>query len=73
MSYKLDMIITQLDEILMRLDRIEKLVDFSDEFAPEDVNEAFDKVFGVKPEKPNLTVVTDEPANSNIIEFERDK
>ena len=73
MSYKLDMIITQLDEILMRLDRIEKLVDFADEFAPEDVNEAFDKVFGVKPEKPNLTVVTDEPANSNIIEFERDK
>lgn len=73
MSYKLDMIITQLDEICMRLDRIEKLVDFSDEFAPDDVQEAFDKVFGKKDEKPTLTVVTDEPANNNVIEFERDK
>lgn len=73
MSYKLDMIITQLDEICMRLDRIEKLVDFSDEFAPDDVKEAFDKVFGTKNEKPTLTVVPDEPANNNVIEFERDK
>jgi len=72
MSYKLDTIITQLDEINMRLERIEKLVDFSDEFAPDDVKEAFDKVFGTKNEKPTLTVVDDKPADSNVIEFKND-
>lgn len=68
MSYKMDTIIGMLDEILMRLDRIEKLVDFADEDAPEDVQEAFDRVFGQKPSKPKLTIVKDDKPN-NIIEF----
>lgn len=68
MSYKLDTIITMLDEILMRLQRIEKLVDFADEDAPEDVQEAFDRVFGKKIEKPVLRVVKDEKS-TNVIEF----
>ena len=68
MSYKLDTIITMLDEILMRLQRIEKLVDFEDENAPEDVQEAFDRVFGKKIEKPVLRVVKDEKP-TNVIEF----
>lgn len=68
MSYKMDTIIGMLDEILMRLDRIERLIDFSDEDAPEDIQEAFDKVFGQKPGKPKLTIVKDDKPN-NIIEF----
>lgn len=64
----MDTIIGMLDEILMRLDRIERLIDFSDEDAPEDIQEAFDKVFGQKPGKPKLTIVKDDKPN-NIIEF----
>jgi len=73
MSYKLDTIITMLDEICMRLDRIEKIIDFSDEFAPEDIDAAFEKVFGkAVDKKPKLSVVKDETSNSNIIEFGKD-
>lgn len=64
----MDTIIGMLDEILMRLDRIERLVDFSDEDAPEDVQEAFDRVFGKKSSKPKLTIVKDDKPD-NIIEF----
>ena len=64
----MDTIIGMLDEILLRLDRIERLIDFSDEDAPEDIQEAFDKVFGQKPGKPKLTIVKDDKPN-NIIEF----
>lgn len=69
MSYKLDEILTMLDEVLMRLDRIEKLVDFSNEAAPEDVNKAFDRVFGKKVGKPRLSVVKSE--KSNVVDFDK--
>ena len=69
MSYKLDEILTMLDEVLMRLDRIEKLVDFSNEAAPEDVNKAFDRVFGKKVDKPRLSVVKSE--KSNVVDFDK--
>ena len=71
MTSKTDVIITMLDEILMRLDRIERLVDFSDEDAPEDVTEAFDKLFGKKVDKPILSVVKSKQ-ESNIVEFRTD-
>jgi hypothetical protein len=58
-----------LDEVLMRLDRIEKLVDFSNEAAPEDVNKAFDRVFGKKVDKPRLSVVKSE--KSNVVDFDK--
>lgn len=69
MSYKLDEILTMLDEVLMRLDRIEKLVDFSNEAAPEDVNKAFDRVFRKKVDKPRLSVVKSE--KSNVVDFDK--
>jgi len=71
MTSKTDAIITMLDEILMRLDRIERLVDFSDEDAPEDVTEAFDKIFGKQVDKPVLSVVKSKQEN-NVIEFKTD-
>jgi hypothetical protein len=71
MSYKLDEIIGLLDQVLMRLDRIEKLVDFSDENAPDDVNEAFDHYFGKKVDKPTLSVV--KSSENNIVEFKTDE
>lgn len=71
MTSKTDLIITMLDEILMRLDRIERLVDFSDEDAPEDVTEAFDKIFGKAVDKPMLSVVKSKQ-ESNVIEFRTD-
>jgi len=71
MTSKTDVIITMLDEILMRLDRIERLVDFSDEDAPEDVTEAFDKIFGKQVDKPMLSVVKSKQ-ESNVIEFRTD-
>lgn len=71
MTSKTDVIITMLDEILMRLDRIERLVDFSDEDAPEDVTEAFDKIFGKQVDKPVLSVVKSKQEN-NVVEFKTD-
>lgn len=71
MTSKTDLIITMLDEILMRLDRIERLVDFSDEDAPEDVTEAFDKIFGKQVDKPVLSVVKSKQEN-NVVEFRTD-
>lgn len=73
MSYQLDEIKMMLDEVLMRLQRIEKLVDFSEEDAPEDVQEAFDRVFGQSVDKkPKLVVVKDKPV-SNVVEFDRNE
>jgi len=67
---KTDLIISLLDEILMRLDRIERIVDFSDEHAPQDVQDAFDKVFGKKVDKPKLSIVkSTKPKKNNIVEF----
>ena len=76
MSYKLDEILGLLDQVLMRLDRIEKLVDFSDENAPDDVKEAFDHFFGKsidikKVDKPTLSVV--KSSEDNIVEFKTDE
>lgn len=71
MSYKLDQILTVLDEILMRLDRIEHLVNFDDEAAPEDVNKTFDKIFEKKLDKPRLTVVKSD--SNNILEFDKNE
>lgn len=71
MTSKTDVIITMLDEILMRLDRIERLVDFSDEDAPEDVTEAFDKIFGKKIDKPVLSLVKSEE-DTNVVELKLD-
>lgn len=71
MSYKLDQILTVLDEILMRLDRIERLVNFDDEAAPEDVNKTFDKIFEKKLDKPRLTVVKSD--SNNILEFDKNE
>lgn len=73
MSYKLDTVISMLDEILMRLERIERLVDFGDEDAPEDVKKAFDKVFGKKVDKPKLTVVQSNQNKHNVVEFKQDE
>ena len=72
MSNQLDEIKVMLDEVLMRLQRIEKLVDFSDEDAPEDITEAFDRVFGKSVDKPKLFVVEDVPEN-NVVEFDRNE
>ena len=72
MSYQLDEIKVMLDEVLMRLQRIERLVDFSDEDAPEDVREAFDRVFGKSADKPKLFLVEDVKEN-NVIEFDRNE
>jgi hypothetical protein len=68
-SYKLDEILTMLDEVLMRLERIEKLVDFADEAAPEPVNQAFDRVFGKKVDKPQLSIVKSD--SNNIVDLDK--
>lgn len=69
MSSKIDLVISQLDEVLMRLHRIERLIDFGDEEAPEDVKAAFDRVFGKSAGKPKLTIVKPEKEN-NVVEFD---
>lgn len=71
MSYKLDAILTMLDEILMRLDRIERMVDFDDELGPDDTNTAFEKVFAKKVDKPRLTVVKSD--TNNIVDFDKNE
>lgn len=75
MTSKTDVIITMLDEILMRLDRIERLVDFSDEDAPNDIEAAFEGIFGKitekKVDKPVLSVVKSTEDN-NVVEFKTD-
>lgn len=68
MTYKLDEVLTMLDQVLMRLDRIEKLINFDNELEPTDVDEQFEKIFKRSPKKPALKVVKNEPPN-NIIEF----
>jgi uncharacterized lipoprotein YehR (DUF1307 family) len=69
-SYKLDEILSMLDQVLMRLERIEKLVDFADEEAPEEVDQAFDRVFGKKVDKPRLSIVKSDTAN-NIVDLNK--
>ena len=73
MSYKMDEVLGMLDEILMRLERIEKLVDFSKDDAPENVKEAFDRVFGKKIDKPTLSVVQSDNDENNIVELKLDE
>jgi hypothetical protein len=67
-SYKLDEVLTMLDQILMKLDRIEKILDFDDEAAPESVDQAFDKLFDKKVDKPKLSIVK---SDNNVIDFDR--
>jgi tetrahydromethanopterin S-methyltransferase subunit G len=77
MSYKIDTVISQLDEIMMRLDRIEhKLNYFStdmDDMPMEAIDEAFEKVFGKKVDKPQLHVVQSSEETNNIVEFKTDE
>jgi hypothetical protein len=74
MSYKIDTVITMLDEILMRLHRIERQLEQTDEFfeenAPRSVDQEFDSVFGTKNKKPVLRIVKPEEP-TNIIEFDK--
>lgn len=69
MSYKIDTVISMLDEILMRLNRIEKLIEFNDEDAPEDVEKTFDRLFDKKVDKPTLFVVKSD--KSNVVDFDK--
>ena len=58
-------IFSLLYEIIDRLERIEKQLDFDLEALPADIDETFDRVFeDVK--KPKLSVVKD-----NVIEFDK--
>lgn len=75
MSYKIDTVIAQLDEIAERLERIEKIIAFSNaEVMPmEAIDEAFEKVFGKKVDKPQLHVVQSKEETDNIVEFKTDE
>ncbi len=75
MSYKIDTVIAQLDEIAERLERIEKIIAFSNaEVMPmEAIDEAFEKVFGKKVDKPQLHVVQSSEETDNIVEFKTDE
>jgi predicted DNA-binding transcriptional regulator YafY len=68
-GYKLDEVLSMLDQVLMRLDRIEKLVAFDEEAEPEDVNQAFDRVFQKKVDKPRLSIVKSD--SNNIVDFDK--
>lgn len=58
-------IFSLLYEIIDRLERIEKQLDFDLDALPDDIDETFDRVFeDVK--KPKLSVVKD-----NVIEFDK--
>lgn len=74
MSYKIDTVISMLDEILMRLHRIEHRLEqedtFFEEAAPRPVQEDFQRVFGNKSKKPDLRVVKPTEPN-NIIELDK--
>ena len=65
-------IFSLLYEIIDRLERIEKMVDFEGDFEniPEDVEEVMEKVFN---KKPKLSVVRndEENINNNVVEFEK--
>jgi|Wag4MinimDraft_6_1082665.scaffolds.fasta_scaffold23830_4 hypothetical protein len=68
-NYKLDSILTMLDQVLMKLERIEKLLDFEDEAAPEPVNQAFERVFEKKVDKPRLSIVKSD--SNNVVDFDK--
>jgi hypothetical protein len=59
----------KLDEILLRLEIIERMVNFDDVHTPEDYNAAFNKIFGKEDSAPLLTVVSNE---TNIVDFDKD-
>ena len=65
-------IFSLLYEIIDRLERIEKMVDFVGDFEniPEDVEEVMEKVFN---KKPKLSVVRNDEENitNNVVEFEK--
>ena len=65
-------IFSLLYEIIDRLERIEKMVDFEGDFEniPEDVEEVMEKVFN---KKPKLSVVRNDEENitNNVVEFEK--
>jgi hypothetical protein len=67
-GYKLDEVLSMLDQVLMRLDRIEKLVAFDDEAEPEPVNQAFERVFQKKVDKPRLSIVKSD--SNNIVDLD---
>jgi hypothetical protein len=67
---KLDKIVIMLEEVLMRVQRIEHLLDFEDDEAPEDIQKAFDKIFERMESKPNLTIVSN---NTNIVDFDKNE
>jgi hypothetical protein len=60
---------SKLNEILLRLETIERMVNFDDVDTPEDYNAAFDKIFGKEDSAPLLTVVSNE---TNIVDFDKD-
>jgi hypothetical protein len=60
---------SKLNEILLRLDHIQSLIDLDDVESPDDYDDAFDKLFGKKDNAPTLTVVRD---NTNIVDFDKD-
>jgi len=68
-NYKLDSILTMLDQVLMKLERIEKLLDFEDEAEPEPVNQAFERVFEKKVDKPRLSIVKSD--SNNVVDFDK--
>ena len=65
-------IFSLLYEIIDRLERSEKMVDFEGDFEniPEDVEEVMEKVFN---KKPKLSVVRNDEENitNNVVEFEK--
>ena len=67
---KLDKIAIMLEEVLMRVQRIEHLLDFEDDEAPEDIQKAFDKIFERMESKPNLTIVSN---NTDIVDFDKNE
>ena len=67
---KLDKIAIMLEEVLMRVQRIEHLLDFEDDEAPEDIQKAFDKIFERMESKPNLTIVSNK---NNIVDFDKNE
>lgn len=81
MTSKTDVIISMLDEILARLDRIERAVDFSIDDIDTDyvslsanLDAAFEGVFQKDLDKPVLSVVkSDNKKEDNVVEFKIDE
>ena len=58
----------KLNEILLRLNHIESLINFVDVESPDNYDDAFDKIFGKKDNLPTLTVVRND---TNIVDFDK--